>query len=82
MFSGGWGGMAGRGNGEGVGVIRRAVVAPNSMTVFAGEGIVTGSVGQEEIDETANKMATILNAVNAQQHQGQSQDRSTKAGAV
>ncbi|WP_283789145.1 isochorismate synthase [Bermanella sp. WJH001] len=82
FFTGVIGWMDSRGNGEWVVVIRSALVAPNSMTVFAGAGIVPGSVAQEEIDETANKMATILNAVNAQQHQGQSQDRSTKAGAV
>ena len=63
FFTGVIGWMDSRGNGEWVVVIRSALVSPNALTVFAGAGIVPGSVAQEEIEETANKMGTILNVL-------------------
>ncbi len=53
-----------RGNGEWVVVIRSAEISPDSLTVFAGAGIVKGSIAQDELAETGNKMRTILNALN------------------
>jgi len=63
FFTGVIGWMDSRGNGEWVVVIRSALVSPHALTVFAGAGIVPGSVAQEEIEETANKMGTILNVL-------------------
>lgn len=81
FFTGVIGWMDSRGNGEWVVVIRSALVAPDSLTVFAGAGIVPGSVAQEEIEETANKMATILNVVNAPKTQI-ADNEIAKAGAA
>lgn len=52
-----------RGNGEWVVVIRCAEVQEKSLKVFAGAGIVDGSHPLSELQETGNKMRTILNAL-------------------
>jgi len=52
-----------RGNGEWVVVIRCAEIQEKSLKVFAGAGIVDGSHPISELQETGNKMRTILNAI-------------------
>ncbi len=52
-----------RGNGEWVVVIRCAEVAAKQLKLFAGAGIVSGSVPLSELQETGNKMRTILHAL-------------------
>ncbi|WP_370978711.1 isochorismate synthase [Agaribacterium sp. ZY112] len=63
-FTGLVGWVDSRGNGEWVVVIRSAEVSEFSVKVFAGAGIVEGSIPNDELDETGNKMRTILNALN------------------
>ncbi|MYM58151.1 isochorismate synthase [Vibrio sp. OCN044] len=51
-----------RGNGEWVVTIRCAEVSQNSMSIYAGAGIVNESSPQSELEETGAKMTTILRA--------------------
>ena len=51
------------GDGEWVVTIRCAEVDDNSITLYAGAGIVEGSVPQKELAETGAKFNTMLNAL-------------------
>lgn len=46
--------------------IRSALVSENSIKLFAGAGIVTGSIAEQEWQELDNKIQTILNILGAQ----------------
>ncbi|WP_081280996.1 isochorismate synthase [Vibrio natriegens] len=62
-FTGLVGWVDARGNGEWVVVIRCAEVEKKRLRVYAGAGIVSGSEPQSELEETGNKMRTVLNAI-------------------
>lgn len=62
-FTGLVGWVDARGNGEWVVVIRCAEVEKQRLRVYAGAGIVSGSDPQSELEETGNKMRTVLNAL-------------------
>jgi len=62
-FTGLVGWVDARGNGEWVVVIRCAEVERKRLKVYAGAGIVAGSEPQSELEETGNKMRTVLNAL-------------------
>ncbi len=62
-FTGLVGWVDARGNGEWVVVIRCAEVEKKRIRVYAGAGIVSGSEPQSELEETGNKMRTVLNAL-------------------
>ncbi|WP_052441920.1 isochorismate synthase [Vibrio hyugaensis] len=62
-FTGLVGWVDARGNGEWVVVIRCAEVEKKRLRVYAGAGIVAGSEPQSELEETGNKMRTVLNAL-------------------
>ncbi|GAA2239026.1 isochorismate synthase [Rarobacter faecitabidus] len=61
----GW--MTATGDGEFHVVIRAALVAGNRARLFAGAGIVAGSVPRDEALETAAKMRTVLTALGLSQ---------------
>lgn len=62
-FTGLVGWVDSRGNGEWVVVIRCAQVEKKRLKVYAGAGIVSGSEPLSELNETGNKMRTVLNAL-------------------
>jgi 2,3-dihydroxybenzoate-AMP ligase len=62
-FSGLVGWMDRRGDGEWYLAIRSATVAGSDVTMFAGAGIVAGSVPAAELTETAAKLETVLGAL-------------------
>ncbi|WP_148313814.1 isochorismate synthase DhbC [Sorangium cellulosum] len=55
------------GDGEWAVVIRCADVAGRALRLYAGAGIVVGSEGQRELDETSAKLRTMLNALGLDQ---------------
>ncbi|MFF5108540.1 isochorismate synthase DhbC [Streptosporangium sp. NPDC000509] len=62
----GWGDATG--DGEWVVTIRCAEVADQTLRLFAGAGIVAGSVPETELAETTAKFQTMLRAVGLDQH--------------
>ena len=54
------------GNGEWIVAIRCAEIEKNSISLFAGAGIVAGSEPEEELKETSAKMRTMINAMGLQ----------------
>ncbi|MBU2711117.1 isochorismate synthase DhbC [Zooshikella harenae] len=63
FFTGMVGWMDSQGNGEWVVTIRCAEVDALRLRLFAGAGVVSGSIPQHELKETATKFKTMLNAV-------------------
>ncbi|MGI0116227.1 isochorismate synthase DhbC [Zooshikella sp. RANM57] len=63
FFTGMVGWMDSQGNGEWVVTIRCAEVEALHLRLFAGAGVVSGSIPQHELNETATKFKTMLNAV-------------------
>ncbi|MBU2708332.1 isochorismate synthase DhbC [Zooshikella marina] len=63
FFTGMVGWMDSQGNGEWVVTIRCAEVEALRLRLFAGAGVVSGSIPQHELMETATKFKTMLNAV-------------------
>lgn len=68
-FTGLVGWVDSRGNGEWVVVIRCAEVGEKQLKVYAGAGIVSGSDPLSELEETGNKMRTVLNALGIEMHE-------------
>ena len=49
--------------------IRSALISKNSIKLFAGAGIVIGSIAEQEWQELDNKISTILNIITQQEEQ-------------
>lgn len=62
-FGGAVGWVNGAGDGEWSVVIRSALLRPRSVRLFAGAGIVEGSVAERELAETHTKLSTILSVL-------------------
>ena len=68
-FCGAVGWMDSHGNGEWVVTIRCGQIKDNVIRLYAGAGIVPGSVPEDEYRETENKLNTMLNAFGFKQTQ-------------
>ena len=62
-FAGATGWLDAAGNGEWTVTLRCAEIGENTLRLFAGAGIVAGSVPAEEADETTAKFATLLSVL-------------------
>lgn len=56
-----------RGDGEWIVAIRCAEVEGKTISLYAGAGVVAGSKPEEELNETAAKFRTMLNAIGAKE---------------
>lgn len=63
FFTGAVGWCAANGDGEWMVAIRCAEITVHSAVLFAGAGIVAGSIPQAEVEETAAKFAALLGAL-------------------
>lgn len=63
FFTGAVGWCAANGDGEWMVAIRCAEITVHSAVLFAGAGIVAGSIPQAEVDETSAKFAALLGAL-------------------
>jgi menaquinone-specific isochorismate synthase len=56
-------GLFSSGSSESVVAIRSALIKSDTVSLYAGAGLVTGSIPEQEWDETGQKMSVVLNAL-------------------